>query len=354
MDLSLGTELRNTLIQLEWSRRFCFAGTLVMVIGFIWLAIFLFQRFHIGLFLLFCLSVAEFCIVIVLIPVIYYPYSKSFKNKIISSFIDPKSSKLSLFQNEEIDRIDFMSSQFFLKTPNYVWCNMVMKGRVKENDIRCGMIKITSTERNSQSGNFDTQLFSGLFVIITPESSRDRISCVEPNVLVVPADEPYYQDASYLSMATSDDSSYLNYNATKPIPNGSTHSLYASKIPDQSLCIPPKQIRIVRKKAEQVIYEDSLFNDAFTVYCKDSDSRHKSIDLKFKQLLLTAKERNGKAFYFSKFDNVVFAAFERDKDDFKPPLFVPINEKIVGKLDSAYQKTVEEINKIVEIAEYLK
>jgi hypothetical protein len=247
-----------------------------------------------------------------------------------------------------------MASHFFLKTPNAVWCEMVMKGALKNYNIRCGMILINSSEQNRQGGHSENMFFNGLFIIVTPTTLSGRINYKDPSILIAPQSEPYIQDATSLTMAISEDSSRLGFEATKPIPNGSTHSMYSSKIPDQSLCIPPKQIRIVRKKAEQVIYEDSVFNGAFAVYCNDSDSKHKSVDLRFKQLLLKAKERNGKSFYFSKFDNVVFAAFERERNDFNPPFFVPINKKIVDKLDNAFQKTLDEIDETIEIAEYLK
>jgi hypothetical protein len=347
-------ELRNTLMSLEWSRRLCFAGTLIMVIGFLWLTIFLFQRFHIGLFFLLCLCIAEFVVIALLIPVIYLPYSKEFKRIIVSDFIKSKPTYLSLYQNEVIDRVDIMASQFFLKTPNDVWCEMVLKGTLKNYTIRCAMVFINSSEKSRQGGHYENMFFTGLFIIATPTTFSGKINCIDPVVLIVPKNEPYVQDINSLTMAIEEDSSYLTYNATKPITNGSAHSIYASKIPEQSLCIPQKQIRIIRKKSEQVNYEDSVFNDIFTVYCKDKDFQNKLKDIKLRQLLLKAKEKNGKGFYFSKFDNVVFAAFEREKDDFKPPLFVPINEKVIKKLDVSFQKTLEEINQTIEIAEYLK
>lgn len=347
-------DIRNVLMTLEWSRRFSFICTLILTVGFVWLTIFLVQRFHVGLFMMVWISIADICIIGLLIPVIYRPYKKSFDERIIPDFIKSKSTYLSLCEDEEIDRIDFMASQFYLKVPDAVWCNMVLEGINKGYKIKCAKLMIGSTVASRQGGMTNSEVFCGTFIIATPESLSGKVSCIEPEVLVVPQEEPYVQDVHCLEMAISADSESFVYNATRPIPNGVSHSMYSYKLPLKSLCIPPKQIRVLRKKAEQIIYEDPIFNDAFTVYAKELNIQSKLKDSKFKQLLLKAKDKNRKGIYFSKFNNVIFAAFESEKDDFEPPFFTPINEKIIEKLDSAYQKTLEEINETIEIAEYLK
>jgi hypothetical protein len=347
-------DLRNVLTSLEWSRRISFACTIILTAVFIWLLIFLIQRFHIGLFMLVFFTIAEFGVMCLLIPVIYLPYKKRFNQKIVPEFIKSKSTYLSLVEKKEIDRVDFMASQFFLKTPNDVWCEMVLKGAYKGYSMKCAMISINSSEQNRQGRHYENMFFNGLFIIATPAMISSKISCIDPIVLLTPNNEPYTQDANSLEMSISADSAFLTYVATKPIPNGTTRSIYTAKLPPQSLCVPATNIKIVRKKSNQVMFNDSVFNGSFTVYSHDSKLQNKINNSKFTQMILTAKEKNGKSFYFSKFDNVVFAAFERDKDDFNPPFFVPINEKIIKKLDVSFQKTLEEINQTIEIADYLK
>jgi hypothetical protein len=294
------------------------------------------------------------------------PYKDKFRKDLIPKLISGFFPKIAFLPDKHLKTIDVCRSSMFIAD--------AFEGFTGE-----GLLEINSDGYNAQAELIHTFIsnrwyrssgkqgltkiqgnphsgFSGFFSIIDLAESNLAFSGKEVSLVVMPRGSSLSKDISAVALTMNFDPDPEKESWTQEVSvseketpqSGALKYLQRNSIFKKAHSLFEKKefaekLQLVWQASEQVVVEDTEFNNRFIAYAKTPDATGLVQNSMFRHKLVEIRNKWDYPTYFSIQGTRCYVAFAKKNDLFVPSIWVPINAKV----ESRIKNTIEELSSLI-------